>query len=359
MAAIWIIVLVAILIFGQTIYYNKKGLSRVHYTRHFSTDRVFAGENVELLEELTNDKLIPVPWVRVESRISSNLRFRRQENMGLSMDLFHKSMFYLGGYARITRHHYIECLHRGYYDCSLVSVVAGDLLGLAHDRRDMEGNAKLYVYPPLLGRDEMPDTALKWQGDVTVRRWILPDPILVTGIRDYRSGDPQKDVHWGATARTGQLQVKQRDFTVSPRVLLILNCQYSQSLFGLMEPEQQELVEHGVNLCATLASWCVRNGIDVGFLTNGENKLRQDEQVYVAPRCSDAQLDLILETMALLNIKMKLDLHTLLDRQIEAAVTDMDILIVSAYWNEELEYRAAHLRQLGNSVTQLPIREGG
>lgn len=359
MTAIWIIVLVAILAFGQTLYYNKKGLSKVHYTRHFNKERVFAGENVELVEELTNDKLIPVPWVRVESRISSNLRFRRQENMGLSMDLFHKSLFYLGGYAKITRRHYIECLSRGYYDCSLVSIVGGDLLGLAHDRRDMEGDAKLYVYPPILNREEMPENALKWQGDVTVRRWILPDPILVTGIREYRSGDPQKDVHWGATARTGQLQVKQRDFTVSPRALIILNCQCSESLFGLMEPEQQAVIEHGINLAATLASWCVRSGIDVGFLSNGENKLRPDEPIAIEPRCSDAQLELILETMALLNIKMKLDLHTLLDRQIEAAISDMDILIVSAYWNEDLEYRAARLRKLGNSVTRLPIREGG
>lgn len=357
MTAIWIILIVGFLALAQTIYYNRWGLKKVSYTRSFSKERVFAGEKVELVEVLSNRKLIPIPWVRVESRISSSLRFKRQENMGIAMDRFHKSLFYLGGYAKITRRHEITCLDRGYYDCSLASIVAGDLFGVAHDRADVRGDARLYVYPAVLKPDELPDSALKWQGDVTVRRWILPDPMLTVGIRAYRSGDPQKDVHWGATARTGQLQVKQRDYTVSPRALLVMNCQISEGLVGGMEPSQVALLENGVRICAALAAWCVGNGIDVGFLTNGASKL-DDSALSIEPRCADAHLERILEALALLVIKMKLDMHTLLDRQIAAAVSDMDILVVSAYWSDELEQRAARLRRQNNSVTWLPITAG-
>ena len=357
MTPIWIMVIVAILALGQTVYYNKRGLHRVSYTRSFTKDRVFAGEQTELVEVLANRKLIPVPWVRVESRISSDLQFRRQENMGLSLDRFHKSLFYLGSFAKITRRHEITCLRRGYYDCSLVSIVAGDLFGLAHDRADLTGDAKLFVYPAILKPDELPETALKWQGDVTVRRWILPDPMLVTGIRAYRPGDPQKDVHWGATARTGALQVKQRDYTVSPRALLVLNCQISEKLFGTMEQADTEYLEGGVRICASLAAWCVQNGVDVGFLTNGESR-RSDIDLNIEPRCSEAQLQRILEALAVLRIKMTLDLHVLLDRQMDAGMTDMDILIVSAYWSEALEERAQRLRRMGNSVTWQQIGGG-
>ena len=52
---------------------------------------------------------------------------------------------------------------------------------------------------------------------------------------------------------------------------------------------------------------------------------------------------------------MTLDLHVRLVRQIESAVTDMDILIVSAYWSDVLEERAQRLRQMNNSVTWLKI----
>ena len=239
-------------------------------------------------------------YVDKAGRISGDLQFRRQENMGLSMDRFHKSLFYLSPFSRITRRHEITCRHRGYYDCSLASIVAGDLFGVAHDRADVMGDARLFVYPAILKPDEMPDTALKWQGDVTVRRWILPDPILVTGIRAYRSGDPQKDVHWRATARTGSLQVKQRDYTVSPRALLVLNCQIADRQMGTaLEPKDAEYLEGGVRICASLASWCIRSGVDVGFLTNGESALPEIE-LNIPPRCSDAQLERILEALAVL-----------------------------------------------------------
>ena len=358
MSTVWIAVVVVLLALGQTLYYHRRGLRRVQYARHFSRDRVFAGEEVELTEVLSNDKLLPVPWVRVESRISSRLRFQRQENLNIAMDLFHKSMFFLGSYSKITRRHRILCTRRGYYDCSLVSIVAGDLFGLAHDRTDCRTEAKLLVYPPLLAPPELPDTALKWQGDVTARRWILPDPILVTGIRDYRSGDPQRDVHWGATARTGKLQVKQRDYTVSPRAMLFLNCQISANLMGGMEPNQLEFLENGVTLAASLAAWCVQNGVDVGFMANGENINAPGVTVSVEPRCSQAHLERILEELSLLRIKMVLDIDTLLDKQLQAGITDMDLLIISAYWDERLEQRAQRLRRQNNSVTWLPIREG-
>jgi len=358
MTPIWIMVIVALLAVLQTVYYNRRGLRKVTYTRHFDREKAFEGEKVELVEVLSNHKLIPVPWVRVESRISSDLRFRRQENMGLSLERFHKSLFYLGPYSRITRRHEITCLRRGYYDCSLVSVVGGDLFGVAHDRREFQGDARLLVRPAILRPEELPETALKWQGDVTVRRWILPDPILVSGIRDYRAGDALKDVHWGATARTGALQVKQRDYTVSPRALLVLNCQISERQLGGMEPKDAEFIEGGVRICATLGAWCIRNGVDVGFLTNGESALAGAE-LDLPPRCSEAQLEALLESLALTKIKMTVDLHVLLDRQLEsAAVSDMDVLIVSAYWSDALEERAARLRQAGNSVTWLRIGGG-
>ena len=111
-----------------------------------------------------------------------------------------------------------------------------------------------------------------------------------------------------------------------------------------------------MRICASLASWCIRGGVDVGFLTNGESALPEIE-LNIPPRCSDAQLERILEALAVLKIKMTLDLHVLLDRQMEG-MSDMDILIVSAYWSDMLEERARKLRQLGNSVTWLKIGGG-
>ena len=169
-------------------------------------------------------------------------------------------------------------------------------------------------------------------------------------------GDSQRDVHWGATARTGTLQVKMRDYTVSPRVLLALNCQSMEELWAGMSPEQKAFLEHGVTLCASLAAWCLENNIDFGFSTNGEVKTAPGEDIYLPPRCTEPQLTAVLEALALLDIRMRIAMQTLLDHHIAAGVTDTDILVISAYWSGELEKRAQRLRRMGNSVTWMPIK---
>ncbi|NLL38356.1 MAG: DUF58 domain-containing protein [Clostridiales bacterium] len=359
MAVFWIIVTVSIIALLQVNYYNRRGLSKVEYERRFNKDEVFVGDKLELIEVLSNNKLIPVPWVRVESRMSASLKFKKQENLDINMEQFHKSVFFLGGNSRITRRHEIQCLKRGYFDCSRVFVVAGDIFGLGSDSRDVVCNARLTVFPEILKPSRLPDTALKWQGDVAVRRWILPDPVLVSGIREYRSGDSQKDVHWGATARTGVLQVKTRDFTVSPRVMLVFNSQISDNLVGAMEPRDTDFLETGVNICASLAAWCVSNAFDVGFASNGAAKEGENGLPYLEPRCSHEHLRQLLRLLAMLVIKMQVGFHALLDNLIDDGITETDILIVSAYWSDAIEKRVQQLRKNKNTVTYIPIEGGG
>jgi hypothetical protein len=148
-------------------------------------------------------------------------------------------------------------------------------------------------------------------------RWILPDPIFVSGIREYRSGDNRKDVHWGATARTGILQVKIRDYTVSPKVLIVFNTQISDQLFGGMNPEDVEFLEKGINICAALAAWCINMGLEVGFLSNGAAQFGQSETPVLESGSTQAHLKVLLRMLATLVIKMQTGIHTLLDRQIK------------------------------------------
>jgi len=49
------------------------------------------------------------------------------------------------------------------------------------------------------------------------------DPYSIAEIRQYRPGDPLKRVHWKVTARTGELQVKEYDGALSPRIVVFLD----------------------------------------------------------------------------------------------------------------------------------------
>ncbi len=351
----WFVLFVGILILVQMEFFYLVGLRKVDYRRFFSKKAVYEGDKVEMVEVLANRKAIPIPWLRVESRISPWLRFKVTGDFDVNYDQFHRSSFFLRGFKRVTRRHEITCVHRGWYVLRTASLTTGDLFGMLRRSKEITSDEELFVYPRPLGVGEENMSSLKYQGDVTMRRWIQPDPILVNGIREYQPGDPQKDIHWGATARTGTLQVKVRDYTVSPRVMVLLNTQIREDLWGSMDPEQQEIIEYGVRLTSHLCTWAISNGLDAGFASNGQLQDRRDETVYVEPACSQTQLETILRNLAKLDIVRVLNFYTLIDRLIAEGITGLDIAIISAYRSPTLEDRADRLRMLGNDVTFLDI----
>ncbi len=356
MSIIWFAIVVGALSLLQMQFFFFVGLRKVFYRRFFSRSAVYEGEKAEMVEIIENRKIFPILWLRVESKISAYLKFKKQDDLDVRHEKFHQSVFYMRGYKRITRRHEITCTHRGFFQLKNTALTTGDLFGLFNRFKEIKGDAELYVYPQILKNEEIPLESLKWQGDITMRRWIMPDPILINGIREYRHGDSQKDIHWGATARTGELQVKVHDHTVSPRTIIALNAQISETLWGEMRIEDKEVIEVGIRYAAHLATWAVSNGLEVGFCSNA--KLNDTKgTVFVHSSCSQAHLEHLLQTMAKLDIVRERNFHSLLDDLYSASTSAMDIVIISSYWSDTLEKRSAKLRSLGNSVTYIPIHK--
>ena len=231
MSVLWLIALTVAFALLQAVIFHHFNLRKLSYERHFSQKSAFEGQKVELIEGMRNEKLLPVPWLRAESRIPRELAFEKEQMDAheVSGGLYHKSIFFLPPMSRITRHHEISLRKRGVYDAGSVALTAGDLFSLARSERQEELDCGIVVYPRILSEDELPDPANRWLGEAVVKRWIMPDPFLVNGIRDYRAGDTLRDVHWRASARTGELCVKVRDYTSDPRALVILNVQTSEA----------------------------------------------------------------------------------------------------------------------------------
>src|SRR5690625_147874 len=81
MSITWFIFVTLIVIALQSYIYSKWGLSRVQYTRSFSEVAVFEGEEIKMTDEIANKKLLPVPWLRLESKINENLQFKGQDQV--------------------------------------------------------------------------------------------------------------------------------------------------------------------------------------------------------------------------------------------------------------------------------------
>lgn len=362
MNILWILVSVGAVALIEAVLCRLFALKKIEYTRSFSRPRVTEGERVELVEVIRNRKILPVPWVRVESRISPHLRFGRggenEDAREISADQYHKSVFYLGPFSQIRRRHDVTCLKRGHYEAGSVALTAGDLLGASQQTVQLNLPCALDVCPRLLNEDELDVPSTRWQGEAAVRRWIMPDPFLVSGIRDYRSGDPMRDVHWRASARLGALQVKTRDYTADPRMLVVLNVQTSEEQWGDLMDYEQEGVEQGIRIAATLCARSLRMGVEAGFAANAclYGEKNTGKTVYIPARSAADQLETLLTAMARMEIHREMTFPTFLETLCD--LRNADILILSAYDSEAVEAGIDRLRACGNSVTLMKLERG-
>lgn len=354
MSIFWIVLVALVLAGLQSLVFGLFNLKRLEYRRYFSRTHLFEGESLEMVEVLRNKKPLPVAWLRIESRISPFLRFtgRQGEERSINADQYHRSLFFLPPFSQIVRRHPVKCLKRGHYQVSSAAITAGDLFAFSRKGRQVDLKCEVTVYPRLL-EDEGDLPSSRWQGDVTVRRFIQPDPFLVAGIRDYRPGDAMRDVHWAATARTGALKVKQRDYTADPKLVVLLNIQTTEDQWADLMDYEQEIIEQGIRVAATLCAKALQSGVETGFGCNGS---LDGQAVMIPARNGRDQIETLLTAMARMKLHREISFNTYLDRLIQ--LTGSDILVLSCYDSPALRAGMARLEARGNSV-QLRLLEGG
>jgi uncharacterized protein (DUF58 family) len=351
MFILWFVLTSAAVLYGQSLLFRKLVLQRLSYQRQFRQRSCVRGEEVELVELIENRKWLPVPWLRVESQLSAHLGFRKGENFDVSKgELYqnHRSFFSLGGHTRVTRTHRITPSRRGCYSLSTVTMTGGDLLGNTqqHIQIPLEGELIVYPRPAEVPFHELPSRS--WQGEHAIRRFIVPDPFVISGAREYQPGDTMKQVNWKASARTGSLQVHQYDYTADRNLMLVLNVDDAEGMWRSVSNEA--LIEHGIEWAAGAADAAISQGMEVGFTTNMPLMGCSDSTRIEADRGYE-QLTALYEAMARLELIRTELFMSLLERESLLAYSNRDILVISAYWNEELEAAAVRFRANGNSVT--------
>ena len=340
--------------------YRGNALKKIAYARRFNRMTAFEGDRVEMVEEIENRKLLPVPWLRLESLMSRHLEFGRQANFDIrSGETFqnHLSLFSLRPYRRIVRRHDIRCAKRGYYMLGTATMTAGEPLGLVQVSRHFAVDpSPLTVYPRIVPLAELPLPNHGWLGSLPVRRWIVPDQFLAAGVRAYAPGDPLSGIHWKATARTGELQVHRRDYTADHRLVVVLNVEIRADMWKTVtDPER---IEQGIRYAATVIDYALGKGIETGLISNGWVAGEAKAPIRIESGGGAVQLERLLAALAKLRLETVQNMAYLLEREAESAGRRTDYLIVSCHREEKLSIAADKLRSLGNGVEWMDIPEG-
>ncbi len=356
-----IVVLVALVavygLFGLVL--TRFGLRGLACTRAFSRQTAFEGEEGELVEVVRNDRPLLIPWLRLESNISPWLPLGRQENLNASDSRHYASLFTLMPYQQVRRRHRVRFLHRGEYDLGNATLTIGDTLGLFQASREQAMHVPVLVFPRLLEEQELPQPLSLLTGTAGTRRQLLTDPFLVRGIRPYHPGDPVRDIHWPATARMGEAQVRLFDHTTQRRLMVILNVQRTENQWGagLMDYEEN-VIEYGISMAASLCVYALCSGLEAGFTANAP-LTGQKEALLLEPDAGPAREEEMLTAFARLSIQRTQRFPYYLSTLTQ--LEDMDIVVLSCYQSEEIRLGVEKLRAQNNRVMLhlLTDRPGG
>lgn len=336
---------------------TRFGLKGLQCTRSFSRLTFFEGEEGELVEVVRNDRPMLIPWLRLESNISPYLRLGRQENLSTGDARHYASLFTLMPYQQVRRRHRVQFLHRGAYDLGNATLTAGDVLGLFQRSREQSMHVPVLVFPRLLEDERLPRPLSLLLGQANTSRPLLTDPFLVRGIRAYHIGDPVRDIHWPATARMGEAQVRLFDPAAQTKLMVILNMQRTDDQWNakLMDYEENA-IEYGISVAATLCVRALRSGLAAGFAANMPLAGEEDSLVML-PDAGPAREEEMLTAFARLSILRTLSFPYFLRTLTQ--LTDMDILILSCYDSEEIRLSMEQLRSQNNRVALHLMEEGG
>jgi uncharacterized protein (DUF58 family) len=329
-------------------FWNKHVLDRLVFERQTDADRCFAGESLHLTLRMTNKKLLPMPWVRVEDAVAARIRVRdweafQSESPGTQIVSFFTALRW---YERITWHLTLECPQRGYYRIGPVTIRAGDPFGFFADRRALPGEQYLTVYPRIVTMEELGLPPRHLLGETNVRRTVITDPTRTIGTRDYRPEDPFKAIHWKASARAGAYQTKVYEPTANLQIAVFLNL---DTVTRYYEGVDQEHLERAISVSASIAQWAIAEKFAVGIFANGL-LAQTDQMLRIPPGRREDQYGRILEGLARLTPFTYVNIAGTLEEESPRFPWGSTVIVVTMTMTDALRGALAKLVQRGLRV---------
>ena len=264
MIAFVIFFTVLLLAFVQKIS-RRDDLRHLHITFEQDTNLVEPGEEIYLRYTVYNTSRFPLLYAGLTLRLDPVFQVCEDEEW---MNR-HAAVDFTG--TRIDHHFYLLprrrfsgklrfCVkERGLHEYGRYYLESGDFLGLHPLLREGEVNLRIICTAPRCETPEL-DILGGELGKISVRRFILDDPSLILGYREYSGREPMKQISWNQTAKAGRLMVRQNDFTTDRIAEVIVN----------MDPTHAPWMERCLCMTRTVCERLEEAKIPYALQSNGD-----------------------------------------------------------------------------------------
>lgn len=275
-------------------------LEEITIDRTASVTHAFLGDEIEITFTVENKKPLPVPWLEINEYVPRGLLiegFKAIEQSYLGGAELSASTS-LGSYERVKVKRKITALHRGMYRLGKTRLRSGDLFGLYPAVAALDHTPwAIFVYPAIKSVPGFKLPARRPIGDSLTRERVWDDPSRPAGVREYRAGDPVKNIDWKTTAKRDELYVRQFDPSVSEHAVIFAEAITTSVPW---EGYRSDVLEGTMTAVASIAMHALDLGYKVGLVTNGVSTNNASHAV-VPPSSGPTQLSTLLESLAMVH----------------------------------------------------------
>ena len=166
---------------------------------------------------------------------------------------------------------------RGVYDIGPLTVSYTDPFGLALGRLAVGSSQSLYVIPVVANLGESVSLAVSGEGSARLVQQLAKGNEDDLMTREYRTGDALRRVHWRASARHGDLMVRQEEQRSFPEARIILDTRTDGYGGGISAFEFHDTgftwFEWAVTMVASIGVHLHRSGFLVQVLETGQKQI--------------------------------------------------------------------------------------
>jgi uncharacterized protein (DUF58 family) len=282
----------------QNLIYEKFWSNNLKVSIDFSKNKAVKGETVNLVEVITNNKVLPLLMLQLKFIVSRNLEFTDiDEDFSVSDQCYKNDVFSLLFFQKITRTLSFKCAKRGFYTITEADEVSSNLFLDTQYVKHISLYTELTVFPAPADSDRLDIPFKKIMGELLTRRYLYEDPFEFRGIRDYTTGDTYGSINWKASAKTGDFKVNMHDYTSSQEICILLNLEAKTNWESDLMPE--ECISVAAGLCAKLLA----NRIGVRIISNGCD-ICSKQMVSVDSAVSPEHMDTVLNSLARIDLKL-------------------------------------------------------
>lgn len=335
---------------------NHGSLEAVRYTRTLHPRRAFAGEPVACTLRVENRRRLPLVWLNTVDRWPNAVVPEASRDVApshLPEDSELTLALSLRGRTQARREYTLATRRRGIHILGPAEARSMDPFALFHASGSVAPSERLVVYPR---RRALPESGFASDdpfGSRRTQRRLFDDPLLPMGIRAYAPGDSFRDIHWPATARTGQLQTRVYQPVAGLDIVVCVNAATYDRHWEGYDPERTEAL---VETSATLVTEALEAGHRVGLISNG-SIARSGRPFRIPPSRSPGQLSLLLECLAGLTPIVRAPFATFLLSEAPLLSYGSTLIVVTALTPPSILEALLQLRAHGRRARLISLAE--